>query len=139
METRRCYPIHWVKVRFRFRSGRKLLLAYAGFCGKTGHLFKLATASLTVMVVRDFRADDKLCEEGEGCLYRGCPLNRTTARSLEQRTGIKLGGKEPNWTLGDRTLAQYDLPNEAEGYIVAESHGGPLIEFNSVQPTVQPT
>ena len=61
------------------------------FCGKSGHLSKLAPENdwLTPTIVRDFYVTDDGCEEGKRCFVFDCPLNHATVASLAAEYALK--------------------------------------------------
>ncbi|MAH46398.1 hypothetical protein CMI37_11240 [Candidatus Pacearchaeota archaeon] len=77
------YPITWVKIRI---DG---IDVWAGFCGKTKHLWHLSNDLLTPLIVGDFyiEASGK-CEEGKRCLYFTCPLNTTSSENYYVDSGL---------------------------------------------------
>lgn len=119
------FPVTWVLMRL---NGRKV---YGGFCGKTHMLYHLDTSYLSPMIIHDLFVEDGKCEEGEGCLYQNCPLNRTTNVSYWKRHGIK--GPPPKKPIG--AFAEgIELPidlREHDGKILMSKKHGPLLEIEN--------
>ena len=84
------YPVHWVQIP---RKGRA---AFLGICGYRRRAFTAAVDTLSVLVIRSLILTGPpdaptQCEEGQGCLDRDCPLNRTTATSFMAHKGMTRG------------------------------------------------
>jgi hypothetical protein len=98
------YPVAWVRTEFKgHKEVKGIKEAWVGFCGKTKHIFTVATDDLHPLIVNDLIVHDDDCEEGKRCCYFKCPLNRTSPQAFLKDAGFakRSGGKPTHPSLGE--------------------------------------
>jgi hypothetical protein len=116
------YPVAWVITKFARKE------VWAGFCGKTKHLFTLARNNLSPLIVNDLIATDDECEEGGRCLYFKCPLNQTSPKTFLRDAGFtkRRGGKPANPSIGE--IMWPDSLGELRSAMFGTKAGKPALE-----------
>lgn len=127
------FSITWLKTKIV----KKRKKVWAGFCGKTKHLFSVAPDNLTPLVVSDFLIQsDGTCEEGKRCLYFACPLNTTSPESYLFDIGFRKRktkkDKPANVEMGEIVFDE-EYFGELKGGIITGKDGAHVFELFPIE------